>query len=149
FSVVEVLATQGNSHQIVGGYNPQSWDSSGGYHITSSAADQTAFLFNLTTGALQRQGGSSAQYQTYNNAAYGPTFGGGHDLYTDSTLGAGYANQFSYGPSSPTNILGRSGLTNYNAGNLEVFSVRGVNHLTDLAGNDLDGDGDLLAGGDY
>src|SRR5262249_23673988 len=59
FSVVEVQDTQGNVRQVVGGYDPQSWDSSGAYHLTPNAVNQTGFLFNLTTGDLQLQGGSN------------------------------------------------------------------------------------------
>ncbi len=65
---------------IIGGYNPQSWSSSGSYNMTPNIVDRKAFLFNLTSGALQRQRVDSptyGQYQTYNNNNYGPTFGGG------------------------------------------------------------------------
>lgn len=65
----------GTIHDI-GGYNPLSWESSGGYHLTGSN-EYDAFIFDLTFNKIVHQ---SNQYQTYNWGNYGPTFGGGHDL---------------------------------------------------------------------
>lgn len=84
---------------IIGGYSPQSWDSSGDYHHTEADADRIAFVFNLSKGLKfdQRTGDTYGQYQTYNHPGYGPTFGGGHDIYTDQTLDSGYTYLWSYG----------------------------------------------------
>lgn len=49
------VTDSGGGTFIIGGYNPQSWDSSSGYHVTSADADITAFTFNLTTGVLLAQ----------------------------------------------------------------------------------------------
>jgi uncharacterized protein YgfB (UPF0149 family) len=161
FSVIEVLPTQGNAPQVIGGYNPQSWNASySGYHITENDADRTAFIFNLDTLDLQHQkirglDGNIGRYQTYNNNYYGPTFGGGHDLYIDSNLNSGYARHYSYGaqgdsPSDP-NIIGRpyGGGSSIDYGTIEVFTISAVEGLIDLVGNPLDGDADGIAGGDY
>ncbi|CAB4387006.1 unnamed protein product [Rhizophagus irregularis] len=69
-----------DSKQIVGGYNPLSWNLNGSYMNTSES-----FLFYITdVGNL-----SSAkigrvfryhQNAIYSNSGYGPTFGNGHDL---------------------------------------------------------------------
>ena len=55
FTVIQLLATQGNQAQVIGGYNPQSWNSTNSYNITPTDAARTAFLFNLTNVAIQRQ----------------------------------------------------------------------------------------------
>jgi hypothetical protein len=83
---------------VIGGYNPQDWDSSGTYHITRDDIDRTAFIFNLTLSLLREQKPADyedlncaqgapppntpncGKFQTYNYAKYGPTFGAGHDL---------------------------------------------------------------------
>jgi hypothetical protein len=128
-----VLAQNGYAHQIIGGYNPQSWDSLNDYHVTPLDSQRTAFLFNLTTTAIQRQKLSTldnpfpGQYQTYNTADYGPTFGGGHDLYVDYSLTNGYGYQYSYGPDGQDglNIAGRtySGV-DIVYGAIEVYTIR-------------------------
>ncbi|UZO18923.1 uncharacterized protein OCT59_010230 [Rhizophagus irregularis] len=73
-----------DSKQIVGGYNPLSWNSNGSYMNTSES-----FLFYITdVGNL-----SSAkigrvfryhQNAIYGDSGYGPTFGNGHDLYAQN-----------------------------------------------------------------
>ena len=91
---ITVYRVQYNGQQyLIGGYNPQSWNSSSSYNMTPNDADRTAFLFNLTSDFVQRQKLNNdpscpgcGQYQTYNYNGYGPTFGGGHDLYSDYSL---------------------------------------------------------------
>jgi hypothetical protein len=103
FTLIEVLSNDGvtfSTPQIVGGYNPQSWHSNGGYNLTPTNAERTAFLFNLSTGIKQTQrlvGDHYGQFQTLNQANVGPTFGGGNDLYVANTLSTGYMMQYSYG----------------------------------------------------
>lgn len=83
FSVIEL--SNGN---VIGGYNPQSWNSSNSYNREYTS---TAFLFNLTTGRRYDHNGLRG-YETYNGTTFGPTFGGGYDLLVDNTLSTGYAN---------------------------------------------------------
>ena len=98
--------------QVIGGYNPQSWDASlGTYRVTTADADRTAFIFNLTTGVMQQQCKSTDAFtcgfddaklgnrQTYNHINYGPTFGNGNDLYVNSALSDGYSYNYAYGDS--------------------------------------------------
>jgi len=121
-SLLAVTDSAGSSY-VIGGYNPQSWDSSGAFHMTVADADRTAFIFNLTTNVLLTQkptnyedancsqGSPSApncgKYQTYNYSLYGPTFGGGNDLnvgfdLTNNSetgyLNVGYEEAYTYGP---------------------------------------------------
>ncbi len=128
FSVIEVLATQGNAQQIIGGYNPQSWSSIGAYNIVPNDADRTAFLFNLSTLVTQLEklssvDGNVGQYQTLNAANYGPTFGYGWDLYVGSDLLSGFAFQYSYGTGFDANILGIPQYSQLDYGALEVFTI--------------------------
>ncbi len=118
FTLISIYGTGGVSgpavsSQVIGGYNPTSWLSDpingASYNMTS---DRSAFLFNLTSGVRQTQNvDSSGDYQTVKGAYYGPTFGGGHDLHVQTDLAAGYANNFSYGGTSGTEIV--SGTPNY------------------------------------
>ena len=126
FTVIEVLATQGNQERIIGGYNPQSWNSIGDYTTTPNDADRTAFLFNLTTTTQQKQklgtGDSNAGLnQTYGRIDYGPTFGGGHDLFMSPNLATGYVRQHSYGPAGSygINIMDGTNLTPLDTGTME------------------------------
>ena len=79
-------------HFVIGGYDPQSWDSDNDWHTTSVLAGRTAFIFNLTTGTKQAQiltDGSDGPgaYQTSNTAYYYPIFGA--TLYPHLSLGRG------------------------------------------------------------
>ena len=101
-TVMEATTELGQMWKI-GGYNPQSWDSLGGFHITTENALRTAFLFNLTALHVDRQTPRTyaldtvGSFQTWNNAKAGPVFGAGHDLYVpwDLTHG-GYSSMYSY-----------------------------------------------------
>lgn len=111
---------------VIGGYNPISWTSSGVYH---DSGDFSAFLFNLTSGIkLDHVNGP---YQTYHRGSYGPTFGGGHDLHIEGNLTYGYANiGFTY-EAPPGTAYGTSAARDAFAGSylswtvtgLEVFSI--------------------------
>lgn len=127
FSVVQVVTPVS---RVVGGYNPQSWHSSGVYNLTPDDVDRTAFVFNLTTATLLPQitgdgPGGTGRWQTYNYTAYGPTFGGGHDLVLYPNLDTGYGNTFSYGgpPGGGPNVLGLTGFASATYGTLEVFTI--------------------------
>lgn len=109
---------------IIGGYNPQSWSSIGDYNY-SPPSPTDAFLFNLTSGSLlpQRTDGSYGVYQTYNWGPYGPTFGGGHDLFSGD-LYTGYAFAYSYTttPFVGPNVFGGTYHT-FNIDRVEVFTI--------------------------
>ena len=86
FSIVEFLTDSTgkpfDKPVIVGGYNPQSWNSSAaGFNFTPLDVDRTAFVFSLTQSLKldQRQDASTTnygQFQTLGYPNYGPTFGG-------------------------------------------------------------------------
>jgi hypothetical protein len=130
FSVIEVLGGynaftgEAVSPQVIGGYNPQSWDSVTGWHSNFLPG----FLFNLTTNEKQDENTYLPPgFQTYNNISYGPTFGAGHDIYVDFSLTNGYAFNYSYGGTSYVNAI-TSGYNNYDIftiGRLEIYTISG------------------------
>src|SRR5471032_539636 len=93
-SLMEASNVQGQTW-LIGGYDPQSWSSSGTFNITPDDAQRTGFIFNLTSDVMHRQApasyalGSVGSYQTYNDAHYGPTFGLGNDLYVPYNMTSG------------------------------------------------------------
>lgn len=88
---------------LVGGFNPQHWSPTNGWHDTPTDPYRTAFVFNMTQPALYRQVLSSyvlpsqGERQTFNGIDYGPTFGAGHDLYVNASLTAAFSWRLTYG----------------------------------------------------
>ncbi len=62
--------------KLIGGFTPNKWQSQGGY-----VNDETgkAFLFSLTL--KEKYKCISPKHSIVYNENYGPTFGGGHDIY--------------------------------------------------------------------
>jgi hypothetical protein len=120
--------------QIVGGFDPQSWSSIEDYNYSWNPSDRTGFIYNLSTDTLQRQFlDGHGLFQTYNSSGYGPTFGGGFDLYTNAALSAGHAANDSYDSGivggqpiisgDPNYVPGITGGYEYfNVGALEVYT---------------------------
>jgi hypothetical protein len=129
FTLMKVSIDQGASWETIGGYDPLSWDSNSSYHYGS---DRSAFIFNLTdkVKAAQRSDSQGA-FQTYNASYYGPTFGGGHDIYVESTLSSGYSQGYSFGYVNAgyygsSSIVDQTRMiTSFQVGALEVFSIAG------------------------
>jgi hypothetical protein len=102
FTLLEVSNASGHSY-LVGGYNPQSWSSSDGWHTTPFDWQRTAFIFNMTVPAVYRQVPSTyilpsqGSRQTYNAANQGPNFGAGPDLFVNAELNAALSWQLTYG----------------------------------------------------
>jgi hypothetical protein len=102
FTLLEVTNTAGQSF-LVGGYNPQSWSSTEGWHETERDFQRTAFLFNFDTPAVYRQvlSGfelpSQGQRQTFNDILFGPVFGSGPDLFVNDDLTKALSWQLGYG----------------------------------------------------
>ena len=115
FTLMQVTNDTGRSF-LVGGFNPQSWSSTGGWHNTPLDLYRTGFIFNMTEPALYRQVLSSyvlpsqGERQTFNGIDYGPTFGTGHDLYVNASLTAAFSWQVTYGDplDSGLSIIDRS-----------------------------------------
>jgi len=73
-----------------GGYTTLDWSSSNNYR----SSDPNAFLFSIDK--QQKFPVSNQNYVTYDHVSYGPTFGGGHDIYVNSSIDGGYVNPSSY-----------------------------------------------------
>jgi hypothetical protein len=139
-TIAVMQATNENGQTwLIGGYNPQSWASSGGFHMTPEQAQRTGFLFNLTTGERHLQTPKTyaldtiGSYQTYNAGNFGPTFGWGNDLYVPADLThGGYSLLYSYSDPNVynfnTSILDGSTYVrpNITFGALEVYTIAAV-----------------------
>ena len=138
FSVMEASNASGQTW-LVGGYNPQSWSSTDGLHVTQEDSGRTGFLFNLTSGIMLPQlkqyfdGDTIGSGQTFNNGAYGPTFGVGHDLYVPQDLTTGgysFLYTYNYLNQAPSGIslIDGSAYTapNITFGAIQVFSISAV-----------------------
>ncbi|WP_296943546.1 PEP_CTERM-anchored TLD domain-containing protein [uncultured Massilia sp.] len=134
FTLIELSNDSGESF-LVGGYNPQSWASSGGWHQTERDWQRTAFLFNFTEPAVYRQILSSyvlpsqGQFQTFNSLGTGPMFGVGPDLVVTQNLESALSWQLSYGDplDEGKSIVDRSvGGQALHVNGLEVFSISPV-----------------------
>lgn len=138
FTVMEATTELGQTWKV-GGYNPQSWASTGGFHITTEDALRTGFLFNLTSRQLHRQTPRTyaldtvGSFQTFNDGKVGPVFGAGHDLYVGWDLSTGgYSSLYSYIDPTRSNfdssiLDGRDYKEpNLTFGDLEVWAVIAV-----------------------
>ncbi|EZP39622.1 PEP_CTERM-anchored TLD domain-containing protein [Janthinobacterium lividum] len=138
FSVMEATNSSGKTW-LVGGYNPQSWSSTDGTHVTMDDSQRTAFLFNLTSDFMLPQlkqyfnGDGIGKDQTYNHANYGPTFGYGHDLYVPQDLthgGSSFLYTYNYlgQPSTGVSLLDGSiwHSNDVTFGAIQVFSISAV-----------------------
>lgn len=102
FNLMQVTNESGQSF-LVGGFNPQHWSSTDGWHNTPTDPLRTAFIFNMTAPAVYHQVSatyvlpSQGERQTFNGIDYGPTFGTGHDLYVNQSLQAAFSWQVTYG----------------------------------------------------
>ncbi len=74
---------------VFGGYNPAGWTSLSSYN---GSAEGEGFLFSFHSGKRFPYGSTDADRLVYDHPSYGPTFGGGHDFYINSTLDLQYTN---------------------------------------------------------
>jgi hypothetical protein len=131
FTLLQVSNAAGASF-LVGGYNPQSWSSTDGWHVTLPDSERTAFLFNMTVPAVYRQVPatyilpSQGSRQTFNGAGHGPEFGAGPDLLINGDLDMAISWQVSYGDPADEgkSIFDRSvGAQVFHIDALQMFSV--------------------------
>ena len=81
-----ITLIKNNLGAVYGGYAAASWTSKGSYVNASSS-----FLFSVTSNIkfVYYQNAGNAMYD---NASYGPTWGGNHDLYVNGNMTTGYGN---------------------------------------------------------
>jgi UDP-3-O-[3-hydroxymyristoyl] glucosamine N-acyltransferase len=80
-----VTVVQSGSLKI-GGYTPMAWSGTG----YNTEGTHSSFLFSLTNN--HRHDYLQYTYDIYRNPAYGPTWGGGHDLMVDRDASTPYCN---------------------------------------------------------
>ncbi|SFD06755.1 PEP_CTERM-anchored TLD domain-containing protein [Massilia yuzhufengensis] len=131
FTLLQVSNDIGNSW-IIGGYNPQSWSSTDGWHDTPRDWQRTAFIFNYTDPQVWRQVAtgnilpSRGMRQTFNEPNHGPTFGAGPDLFVNDRLNAALSWQVSYGDGASEGmsiIDGSTGGQLFRVDALESYSI--------------------------
>ncbi len=72
---------------IFGGYNASSWVTNATYSVSPGS-----FIFSVSKGTKYQLKDNNSGNATYSNTGYGPTFGGGHDLYIKPSMTTGYTN---------------------------------------------------------
>ena len=72
---------------VFGGFTAAPWNTSQNY-----SSDPIAFLFSVTQGTQHALKSTGASTAIYGKSDYGPTFGGGHDLWVNGAMSGGYSN---------------------------------------------------------
>jgi hypothetical protein len=136
---------------LIGGFNPLSWSSSGFYQNTPTGAPRNAFIFDLSTNDLRPQ--SNVQIgavQTRNLGLAGPIFGAGNDLAVEPFLTLGSVDPESYGVSCNShmgfscedqpnfcegqpNFFGGINQTLFLIGGLEVFTISEIAAVPEIS----------------
>lgn len=101
-----------------GGYTSISWDKGLGNYNTKG----DNFVFSLDTRKYYKN--ISGSHHTYHNESYGPTFGGGHDLYISNgcmSNANSYTNKSSYDMTSAYELNG--GTYQFKVLDYEVYSI--------------------------
>ena len=101
-----------------GGYNSLSWDKNLGNYL----AKGDNFLFSFDTRKYYKN--ISGANHSYHNGGYGPTFGGGHDLYISNQCMSNqnsYSSKSNYDMSSSYELNG--GVQKFKVLDYEVFQI--------------------------
>ena len=120
-----LVIVKSNHGKVFGGFTDVAWDSTETYKNTKNA-----FLFSVDRKKKYDIKPGSENSATYSYTSYGPTFGGGHDIYIcDNSNTAG--NSYAYFPYSyvcdeqvePTGSSYLAGAYKFTATEIEVYSV--------------------------
>ncbi len=121
---ITIIKTRDN--YVFGGYTGASWDSTSGYKY-----DTSAYIFSLRrngVSGLSRYsvGSGYYSYAIYASAAFGPTFGGGHNLYirdrSDVYTGS-YTYHSSYYSGIPSSTYLAGTYNTWLTNDIEVFQI--------------------------
>jgi hypothetical protein len=112
-----VTVIKSNHGKIFGGFLDQAWTSRNNYVNTTKS-----WLFSLTNKAKYTQNSGYSSYGAYDYGTYGPTFGGGFDIYlsADFKSNANYCNRHSFSFTDNTSLVGGY---NFQADEVEVYSL--------------------------
>ncbi|CAF1263987.1 unnamed protein product [Rotaria magnacalcarata] len=122
-----ITIIQSNNNYLFGGYTAIPWTSDNSYK-----SDTTAFLFTLTNShsippTKYLIDSSKAVYTVNHNSGYGPTFGGGHDIYLTNASNANNSSYTNF-PYTYLDTTGKgndtfTGARNFTASDIEVFKL--------------------------
>jgi hypothetical protein len=113
---------------IFGGFTTAQWNQ----NLNSYISDSDAFLFSLVNAyntPVKMISTYYPQYAIYSDNNYGPTFGGGHDIYLpdNSNIANGYSSIYTY--QLPNFVADRNsflaGSYNFLADEIEVYALNG------------------------
>jgi len=117
----------GATNNLFGGYFEGSWNTSNRY------STQKSFLFSLRSSKgeiLKLTPRENDSNHVYCGRSYGPTFGGGHDLYLNSNMTSmsNYCNPYTFktiplGYSGTYTTSTLAGAYNFSVKEIEVFSI--------------------------
>lgn len=105
------------------GYSTQNWSRSTIGNYYSRAPE--SFIFSLINKKKYGLIDELNKNDIYRHDSYGPTFGGGYDLYLANQCKSNnnsYCNKSSYNTGN-TNVLGLNGQTNFQISKYEVYKV--------------------------
>ena len=106
-----------------GGYSTQNWCTSTVGANYSRAPE--SFIFSLTNKQKYELIDQLNTSAVYRHDSYGPTFGGGYDLYLANQCksnSSSYCNKSSYNTGN-TNVLGQNNSTSFQITKYEVYKV--------------------------
>jgi len=112
-----------NTGRKFGGFSTQNWCQSCAGASYSRAPN--SFIFNLTNKQKFELTDQFHKNAVYRQNSYGPTFGGGHDLYLADQCksnSSSYCSKSVYNTGN-TNVLGGNGTTSFQVSNYEVYQV--------------------------
>jgi hypothetical protein len=103
-TVTVIKSSNGN---IFGGYCPLPWNTTSNYQFSMDS-----FLFSLVNSHKKlyhfKQTSTNGQYSIYGNSGYGPTFGGGHDIYIVGASNQSTSSYSNFGHSFDCSPMGGS-----------------------------------------
>jgi len=125
-----ITIIKSNHGNIFGGFNKNPWSSN-----NQNTQSMENFLFSYKNKNSKKpiqikSANSNTQYSAYNGSSYGPTFGGGHDLYicnSCNSVGSSYTNLghtytligYTYGQQNTKDYL--AGSYNFTVIEIEVY----------------------------
>ena len=119
-----IVLAESNFKKRFGGVAFIAWNSGGAY-----TKDANAFLFSLTHKLKFKENGANSN-SIYGNNGYGPTFGGGHDLYFANSCGINFTSYSSLGTNYSKDGIGNinnqcvlAGNYNFMVISLEVYQI--------------------------
>jgi len=122
-----ITIIKSDKNKVFGGYSDMTWNSTNNYKTTSNS-----WIYSLDAKEKYKQKPNQAHYGVYCYSSYGPTFGGGHDIYIANNCNTGNPCYSNYGYSFETKNVTYSttqaqshlaGSYNFRVEEIEVFHI--------------------------